>query len=172
MSYLAFPLVSDCWLSSFIICWLTMETLKLNQNKLRALTSVFIVDDDEDDRELLTDALIENHLLSSQIQTAVDGMDFIDKLTSATVLPSLIILDLNMPRMGGREVLSSIRENARFRHIPIIMFTTSDADIDVKDCYSLGCNTYMTKPSDYGSLLSAVQIMLMYWTSNSTLITY
>ncbi len=146
--------------------------LKINQKKLRELSCVFIVDDDEDDRELLTDALIENQLSNSQIKLAVDGTDFIEQLSNEKVLPSIIILDLNMPKMGGREVLTSLRSDTRFRHIPVIMFSTSDADIDVKECYSLGCNTYMTKPRDYGSLISAVQVMLMYWTDNSTILTH
>ena len=148
-----------------------MNTLEINQKKLKDLSYIFIVDDDEDDRELLTDALLESYLQQAQIKTAVDGVDLMEQLSATSVLPSFIILDLNMPKMCGREVLKAIRKNSELAHIPIIMFSTSDTDVDVKDCYSLGCNTYMTKPCDYLSLTTAVQIMLMYWTGNATLLT-
>lgn len=147
-----------------------MNTLKINQQKLKELKCIFIVDDDEDDRELLTDALIESKLDGAQIKTAVDGVDLMEQLGAQSTLPSFIILDLNMPRMGGREVLTAIRQNVKLKHIPVIMFSTSDTDVDVKDCYDLGCNTYMTKPCDYLSLTAAVQLMLLYWTGNATLL--
>lgn len=146
--------------------------LEMNKVKINELNFIAIVDDDEDDRELIIDAMLENGIGSEKLKTAVDGVDLMDLLSGTGPLPSFIILDLNMPRMGGREVLSAIRENTNLKHIPVIMFSTSDADIDVKDCYDLGCNTYMTKPNDYTSLIEAVQVILLYWAGNSTLLTY
>lgn len=148
-----------------------MSTLQINQKKVSELSFIFIVDDDEDDRELITDALIDSNLMQTQIKTAKDGVDLIEQLSTMGALPSFIILDLNMPRMGGREVLSALRENSEWKHIPVIVFSTSDTDVDVKDCYDLGCNTYMTKPCDYLSLTDAMQVILLYWTGNSTLLT-
>ena len=88
-----------------------MNRLEINQKKISELNFIYIVDDDEDDRELITDALIDSNLMQTQIKTAVDGVDLMEQLTTTGSLPSFIILDLNMPRMGGREVLSAIREN-------------------------------------------------------------
>ena len=147
-----------------------MNSLEINQKKISELNFIYIVDDDEDDRELITDALIDSNLMQTQIKTAVDGVDLMEQLTTTGSLPSFIILDLNMPRMDGREVLSALRESTDLKHIPVIMFSTSDTDVDVKDCYDLGCNTYMTKPCDYMSLTDAMQVILLYWTGNSTLL--
>lgn len=145
--------------------------LEMNKVKIDELSFIAIVDDDEDDRELIIDAMLENGIGSEKLRTAVDGVDLMELLSKNGSLPSIIILDLNMPRMGGREVLTAIRANTTLKHIPVIVFSTSDADIDVKECYDLGCNTYMTKPNDYTSLIEAVQVILLYWTSNSTLLT-
>lgn len=129
---------------------------------------IFVVDDDEDDRELISDALMENHIKQNQIHLAEDGYDLISQLQDSNSLPRFILLDLNMPRMGGKEVLESIKKENRYRHIPIIIFSTSDADADIEECYQLGCSAYLSKPSDYQSLQDLMQATIQFWNNTST----
>jgi CheY-like chemotaxis protein len=78
---------------------------------------------------------------------------------TAAVLPSLIVLDLNMPVMDGKEVLQWLKENERFKHIPVMIFTTSSREEDVKLCQKHGC-TFFRKPTLYRDLLHVAQTML------------
>ena len=127
------------------------------------LSYIFIVDDDEDDRELLTDALAESSFPKDKIKIAVDGEDLLLKLNREECLPSLIFLDLNMPKRSGRDVLAALQSHEQFKQIPVLIFSTSDSSIDVSECYSLGCNAYIFKPSDYQSLLSLVRKLISFW---------
>ncbi|MGQ8364297.1 response regulator [Glaciecola sp. 1036] len=124
---------------------------------------IFVVDDDIDDRELISDALMENKLNKDQIQLAANGFDLIEKLQQNNTLPRFILLDLNMPKMDGKEVLATLKKSDTFRHIPVIIFSTSDADKDIQDCYQLGCSAYLSKPLDYTSLLDVMQVTLGFW---------
>ena len=118
---------------------------KLFTKKLRSVSYILVADDDLDDQELIRDALVENNVDENKI------------------LPSLILLDLNMPRKGGKEALVELKKSERYRHIPIIIFTTSDSEIDIKQCYSLGTNAFMTKPSSYFDLVESMKMLTQYW---------
>ena len=128
--------------------------------------NILIVDDSPSIRQMVEVTLKS---ASYPVTTAVDGQDALDQCKVKRF--DFVLTDQNMPRMDGREVLSALRESTDLKHIPVIMFSTSDTDVDVKDCYDLGCNTYMTKPCDYLSLTDAMQLILLYWTGNSTLLT-
>ncbi len=129
---------------------------------------IYIADDDEDDRELIADALEENGVPLDFIKHAHDGHDLLAKLQTESTRPSIILLDLNMPRMNGREVLSALKSDNHLSYVPVVMFTTSDLDIDIKDCYDLGCNSYMSKPNTYGDLVKAMGSTVDFWTNEST----
>src|SRR5690606_2146862 len=77
--------------------------------------------------------------------------------------PALVLLDLNMPRMDGREVLQAIRAAPDTRSLPVVVMTTSTEPFDVDACYSLGANSYIRKPVDFEQFMSAVKQVGMYW---------
>jgi CheY-like chemotaxis protein len=77
--------------------------------------------------------------------------------------PDLILLDLNLPRKDGREVLAELKEDPRLRSIPVVILTTSRADRDVTTCYSLHANSYITKPVDLGEFESLMRELEKYW---------
>ena len=77
--------------------------------------------------------------------------------------PGLILLDLNMPRKDGREALKEIRDHPDLRRVPIVVFTTSRADTDIRQIYELGANSFITKPAGFDALVTTVTKMVGYW---------
>ena len=130
---------------------------------------ILLVDDDEDDRYLTREAF-HQHFPASQFSFAEDGEDLLDFLqyrgqyaNAAHSLPELILLDLNMPRKDGREVLREIKANERFRHIPIVVLTTSDAKDDIETSYFNGANSFITKPPTFQRLSEVTKAIGQYW---------
>jgi CheY-like chemotaxis protein len=116
------------------------------------MRSVLLVDDDEDDRTLFTEALT---VLDKSIQcwTAVDGKQAIDLLMyDLVVLPDVIFVDLNMPKMNGLEFLKAIKNHRSYKNIPVIIYTTSSNPEDMKKTRELGAVDFVTKPSDFDAL--------------------
>ncbi len=140
--------------------------------------TILMADDDEDDRELTRDALRDASFIE-QMDFVVDGRDLIDYLRHAgpygspesaeRPMPSLILLDLNMPRMDGREALAEIKSDSELRHIPIVVLTTSSDDDDVRKAYDLGANSYITKPVTGSKLESVLHRLTEYWSQIVTL---
>ncbi len=116
---------------------------------------ILLVEDDENDVELTIRALRKNNIMQ-EIKVLHDGVEAIDWLfgegeyrgRDINILPSVILLDLNMPRIGGLAVLHRIRRNERTKSIPVIIFTSSKEDEDMIDSYSFGANIYLRKPLD------------------------
>ncbi|MFA3790659.1 response regulator [Aliiglaciecola sp. SL4] len=140
-----------------------MNDMSLVTKNLRAVNHILVAEDDLDDQELIRDALTENKLAMEKIKFAQDGEELISLLNSAEVLPSLILLDLNMPRKSGREALEEIKRDPKLKHIPVIIFTTSDSEIDIKECYFLGSNAYLTKPNNYFDLVVLMKDLINFW---------
>ena len=136
--------------------------------KQTVVESICIVDDDGDDRQIIHDAFRQSGT-SADIAMFDNGNDLMDNLhqLEASSLPSLILLDLNMPGKDGRELLKEIKDIAKFRHIPIVIFTTSSSDHDRANCYTLGANCFVTKPSLYNKLVEAIQSIGKLWLSDS-----
>lgn len=134
----------------------------LNAGQIRIL----LADDDEDDRMMARDAL-ETSLLTNPLDEVVDGIELIEHLDglleSGGPLPGLILLDLNMPRMDGREALAKIKGNPALRHIPIVVLTTSKAEEDVYRTYDLGVNSFISKPISFDGLVSVMTELGRYW---------
>ena len=115
--------------------------------------TILIADDDADDRLMAKEAL-EECRLANHIDFVEDGVELLDYLrargryaaTSALRKPGLIILDLNMPKMDGREALREIKADPSLRRIPIVVMTTSKAEEDIYRTYDLGVNSFITKP--------------------------
>ena len=132
--------------------------------------TILIADDDEDDRLMLRDALGEVRL-EIDLRFVVDGVELLEYLgrrgayraPASAPRPGLILLDLNMPRMDGREALSKIKSAAALRSIPIVVLTTSKDAQDVATSYGLGVNAFITKPVTYLGLVEVMKVLARFW---------
>jgi CheY-like chemotaxis protein len=132
--------------------------------------TILVADDDPDDRALARDAFHEADV-RNRLDFVEDGEELLAYLrhqgryadAQAFPAPGLILLDLNMPRLGGREALAEIKSDPALRHIPIVVMTTSTADEDVAASYQSGSNSYITKPASFQSLLEVVRALRRYW---------
>jgi len=134
---------------------------------MRRPAELLLVEDNQGDvlltREAFRDAKIANNL-----SVSCDGEDAMKRLRregdySAHPMPDLILLDLNLPRMDGREVLEAVRSDTRLMRIPIIVLTSSKAEIDVLKSYDLKANGYVVKPVDFGRLGEIVAAIETFW---------
>lgn len=114
-------------------------------------------------REALKDARVRNNV--SVAVDGVDAMDFLHKRAQYANVPTpdLILLDLNLPRKDGREVLDEIKHDATLRRIPVVVLTTSQAERDILQSYQLNANAYVTKPVDLEQFLAAVKSIEGFW---------
>ncbi|MBC8769773.1 response regulator [Arenibacter sp. BSSL-BM3] len=118
---------------------------------------VFLIDDDEDDRDLFEDALMEIPT-KTRVVTFGSGIELFNFIKDENNQPpQIIFLDLNMPMMSGEECLQKIRENPRFRNLPVVIFSTSIVDPLVNRVKSLGASLYVKKPSSFSSLKSILE---------------
>jgi CheY-like chemotaxis protein len=133
--------------------------------------SILICDDDEDDQLLTEQALREAHIANS-LHFVENGADCLDYLyqrgayggeTGKAPRPGLILLDLNMPRLDGRGVLSVIKRDPTLRDIPVVVLSTSRLDEDVARSYDLGVNSFITKPVTFSGLVDAMNVLGRYW---------
>ena len=131
---------------------------------------ILLVEDNPDDEELTLMAFRQSHILNP-VQVARDGLEAIDFLfgTGAhagrdlSVMPTMILLDLKLPKMDGFEVLRHIRADERTRFLPVVILTSSKEDQDLVESYSLGCNSYVRKPVDFTQFSEAARQLGMYW---------
>jgi CheY-like chemotaxis protein len=120
---------------------------------------ILYAEDDQDDFEVLKDALLQETDKFELVQ-AHNGVEVISYLDDNTTrLPGLIVLDLNMPVMDGKQTLKQLKEHEEYKMIPVMVFTTSSREEDLKLCKSHDC-TFFRKPTLYRDLLHIVQIML------------
>jgi CheY-like chemotaxis protein len=137
--------------------------------------TILIADDDPEDCELAVEALRESRL-KNEVHVVNDGEELLDYLyqrgkfgKSNAPKPGLILLDLNMPKMDGREALAQIKTDPNLRSIPIVVLTTSKAEEDVYRTYGLGANSYITKPVTFEGLTKVTQCLVDYWFNIVTL---
>jgi len=127
---------------------------------------VLLVEDNPADVALTREILDESGV---SLQTAGDGVEALEHLHRCAEtegeLPSLVILDLNMPRMSGTEFLSNIRGDARFGLLPVVVFSSSSSEGDVSESYRRGANSFVTKPIEYGAYEEAVKKLEEFWLS-------
>ena len=129
---------------------------------------ILIVDDDPADAEIIQE-LLEECATVVEIHVVHDGIDALEYLHSCTHvaasgLPDLILLDLNMPRKDGREVLQEIRATEQLLHLPVIILTTSQEEDEIEQAYRLGANCYVSKPAamaDFERLVNAIELFWM-----------
>jgi CheY-like chemotaxis protein len=131
---------------------------------------ILLAEDDPDDR-LLTRRAFEESPVPSTLTTVEDGAELLRYLRregeyqndGGAVRPDLVLLDLNMPRMDGREALREIKTDADLRRIPVVVLTTSEADRDVLESYNLGVNAFVTKPVQFSALADAMEALGEFW---------
>ena len=127
---------------------------------------IVIAEDDADDQFLFQTAFEENGL-TFQIKFVNNGVELVSYLDSCSGgqshFPSLIILDLNMPKKDGREVLNEIKNHPTYKIIPVIIFTTTKNEMEVKRCYELGANSYIVKPVSFDGLLHIISEIKNFW---------
>ena len=132
--------------------------------------TIHMCDDDPDDQLLVTDALLEARL-ATPIDFTSNGRELLQYLNregeyaklKGQPLPGLILLDLNMPIMDGREVLKVLKNDDKFKSIPIVILTTSKAEEDVARSYNMGVNSFVIKPVSFDNLVEMIQSITEYW---------
>jgi CheY-like chemotaxis protein len=136
----------------------------------RRRVTILMAEDDEDDRLMARDALAEGRV-TSDLRFVADGEELLQYLRhegpyadgASAPRPALILLDLNMPKVDGREALAAIKGDPALRAIPVVILTTSKAEEDVQRAYDLGVNSFITKPVTFARLVETMTTFAAYW---------
>ena len=132
--------------------------------------AILLVEDNPDDEALTLRALKKNHIVNDVV-VARDGVEALEYLfgTGAHAgrdlaeMPQVVLLDLNLPRIGGLEVLKRVREDERTKFLAVVVLTSSKEDEDLLKSYSLGANSYVRKPVDFAQFTEAVKTLGLFW---------
>ena len=128
---------------------------------------ILLVEDNEGDARLALEALKEGKVRNNlhHVKDGVEAIAFLNQQGeyADVPLPDLILLDLNLPRKDGREVLAEIKEDPNLRHIPVVVLTTSQAEQDLVETYDLHANAFVTKPLDLERFIEVVQAIEQFW---------
>jgi CheY-like chemotaxis protein len=135
---------------------------------------LLIAEDSDEDFEALQ-RLMRGLAVPNPIYRCADGEEVLDVLRDRATsdnrpsfLPSVILLDLNMPGLDGRDVLVQLKQDQRFREIPVVIFTTSSSPSDIEFCYQQGANAYLIKPMGTQALQQTVQAFINFWLNSNT----
>ena len=131
---------------------------------------ILLVEDNPDD-EALTLRALEKNKIRNEVVVARDGVEALDYLfgrrahegRDTSVLPQLVLLDLNLPKVDGLDVLRAIRADERTKRLPVVILTSSKEESDILDGYDLGANSYVRKPVDFTAFAEAVRQLGLYW---------
>lgn len=132
--------------------------------------TILLVEDNPDD-ELLTKRAIKKNHIANKLDVVRDGEEALDYLfrkgeyekLKTEELPQLILLDINLPKISGLDVLMEIRKNESTKLLPVVILTSSKEDCDISSGYSLGANSYIRKPVDFNQFTEAIQQLGIYW---------
>ncbi len=140
----------------------------MNSNTVKNIKTCFLVDDDIDDQEIFMAAVSE---VDKSINcVGIDNCEeAIDKLkTEVSNLPDFIFLDLNMPRLNGRQCLAELKKIAHLKHVPVIIYSTSSLNKDIEETKKLGADMFITKPSKFDDLCFALtEVLSKDWSNKS-----
>lgn len=128
---------------------------------------ILLVEDNEGDIEL-TKVAFQQGKIANNLHVARDGMEGLEYLRkegefSDAIMPDIILLDLNMPRMNGREFLAQVKEDEALKHIPVIVMTSSKAQQDIAKSYNLHANSYILKPVSLDAFADVVNVLERFW---------
>lgn len=131
---------------------------------------ILLVEDNPDDEELTIRAIRKNNILND-VFVARDGAEALDYLfgigtyagRDTSVMPTVILLDLKLPKVSGLEVLRRLRADERTAYVPVVVLTSSNEEQDIINSYKNGCNSYIRKPVDFVRFTEAVQKLGLYW---------
>jgi two-component system response regulator len=127
--------------------------------------TILLVDDSPDDVALTLRAFRTNNI-TNKVDVASDGeeaLDYLQQDTERHPNPVLILLDINLPKVSGLEVLRQIRTDERTRFLPVVVLSTSSEDRDIIESYHLGANSYIRKPVVFNEFVDAVRVLGLYW---------
>jgi len=138
------------------------------KNKMR-IVEILLIEDNPGDVRLIKEAFKGCKLISN-LHVVGDGVEALAYLKKQGKFhdgptPDLILLDLNLPKKDGRELLAEIKEDQHFKHIPVIVLTTSNAEADITECYKSRANCYITKPVDMNQFIKIVEYIEFFWSS-------
>ena len=134
------------------------------------MKKILLVEDNPAD-VLLTLRVFSQANIEAEIVVAEDGVVALEMLAEPEAIdPVLILMDINMPRKNGKDVLKEIKATTRFRHIPVVMLTTSDARDDIRESYENYASGYIVKPARLGEFMKAVQTLKNFWFETVTLL--
>ncbi|MFN8576149.1 MAG: response regulator [Candidatus Sericytochromatia bacterium] len=138
--------------------------------------NILMADDNADDRFLTKEAFYEAKINYKMdfVENGEELIDFLNRNNKYShlkneVLPNLILLDLNMPKKDGREALKEIKSNENLKKIPVVILTTSKAEEDITKTYSLGANSFISKPISFDEFVDVVKVFAKYWSEVSEL---
>jgi CheY-like chemotaxis protein len=134
------------------------------------IAPILMAEDDPDD-QLITRKALEENRVANPLVIVSNGEELLDYLhhrgkfaiPASSPKPCFILLDLNMPRMDGRETLKIIKQDPDFKKIPVVILTTSKAEEDILKSYNTGANSYITKPVTFEGLVNVIRSMKSYW---------
>jgi len=134
---------------------------------------LLVVEDNAADARLVIEAL-RGHAVPTQIAVMRDGIQALLYLRgegeyTGAILPDMVLLDLNLPRKDGRQVLTEIKSDQALKHIPVIMFTSSEAEPDVLQAYRNGASCYLVKPLELSSYFALLQEVVAFWGTRARL---
>ncbi|MES2649776.1 MAG: response regulator [Bacteroidota bacterium] len=137
-------------------------------------TFILIAEDDADDRFLLQTAFEEKGY-KDKLEFVENGMELIAYLDALqgknnNRYPKFILLDLNMPKKDGREVLKELKQHQLYKKIPIVIFTTTRNENEIRRCYEMGANTYVVKPASFNDLLNTIEHIRGYWLDTASVV--
>jgi two-component system, response regulator len=136
---------------------------------MNEVAHILMIEDNEDDYEAAQRSFMKNHFVNplSWCRNAEDALQMLRRDEShadkAPPRPDLILLDLNMPGMGGRRFLEIVKADERLRSIPVVVLTTSADAVDINRCYQFGASSYIRKPVTFEGLTKAVSTLKDYW---------
>ena len=143
----------------------------MNWSEFRMANVILLVEDNEDHAEMVKQSF-DDETTAKEIHWVKDGQEAIDFLQhngehAGAPRPNLILLDLNLPKANGLEVLQVIKRDEDLKIIPVVMLTTSDRNDEVLECYRLGVNSFITKPVKFDEYYDTLQSLERYWLSTN-----
>ena len=160
----------------FILQFQTKMELKINKKQITKTINIMHVEDNPGDARLIKEALklSEQYINVSLFEDGFEAINFLNenKIATCKNLPDLILLDLNLPKINGHELLNRIKHDEYLKHIPVIILTSSESLDDITKAYNNYANCYLSKPVDLSDLIRMIKNIVYFWFSSMKLPIY